>query len=57
MGGICMGIADDKINEYLNKVCSLIKNKDVHNDVKLELRDHLLGTVINFYQLFSLIGY
>lgn len=29
------------IDEYIEKVCSLIKNKDVHCDVKLELKDHL----------------
>lgn len=36
-----MGIADNKINEYLDKICSLIKNKDVHNDIRLELKDHI----------------
>jgi cell division protein FtsW (lipid II flippase) len=29
------------INEYIEKVCSLVKNKDVHSDIKLELEDHL----------------
>ncbi|WP_333861438.1 FtsW/RodA/SpoVE family cell cycle protein [Clostridium sp.] len=29
------------INEYIEKVCSLVKNKDVHSDIKLELKDHL----------------
>ena len=29
------------IDEYIEKVCSLVKNKDVHCDIKLELKDHL----------------
>lgn len=37
-----MGIdKDNKIKEYINKVCTLVKNKDVHSDIKLELTDHL----------------
>lgn len=36
-----MGIAENKINEYLDKVCSFIKNKDVHDNIKLELKDHI----------------
>lgn len=32
---------DTKIEEYITTVCSLIKNKDIHHDIKLELEDHL----------------
>jgi cell division protein FtsW (lipid II flippase) len=30
-----------KFEEYIETVCSLVKNKDVHHDIKLELTDHL----------------
>ena len=32
---------NNKIEEYIETVCSLVKNKDVHSDLKLELEDHL----------------
>lgn len=32
---------NNKVQEYINKVCMLIKNKDVHYDVTLELEDHI----------------
>jgi cell division protein FtsW (lipid II flippase) len=31
----------DEFQGYIETVCLLIKNKDVHNDIKLELEDHL----------------
>jgi cell division protein FtsW (lipid II flippase) len=37
-----MGVQEDsKIKEYITTVCSLVKNKDIHHDIKLELEDHL----------------
>lgn len=36
-----MGVEQNKINDYLDKVCSFIKNRDVHDDIKLELKDHI----------------
>lgn len=37
-----MGIdKNNNIEEYINTVCTLVKNKDVHPDIKLELKDHL----------------
>lgn len=37
-----MGVEkNNKIEEYIEQVCSLVKNKDVHQDIKLELEDHL----------------
>lgn len=32
---------NDKVKDYINKVCMLIKNKDVHYDINLELQDHI----------------
>ncbi|MEG0775408.1 FtsW/RodA/SpoVE family cell cycle protein, partial [Clostridium sp.] len=34
-------IENNKVEEYINKVCTLIKNKDVHYDINLELKDHI----------------
>ena len=36
-----MLMKNNKVQEYINKVCSLIKNKDVHYDINLELQDHM----------------
>lgn len=36
-----MTMENNKIQEYINKVCALIKNKDVHYDINLELKDHI----------------
>ncbi|ERI91532.1 cell cycle protein, FtsW/RodA/SpoVE family [Clostridiales bacterium oral taxon 876 str. F0540] len=36
-----MGLDNRKIEEYINNVCTLVKNKDAHSDIKLELKDHL----------------
>ena len=32
---------NNKIKEYIEEVCFLVKNKDVHYDINLELTDHL----------------
>ncbi len=34
-------LRNDKIQEYIEEVCSQIKNKEVHHEIKLELEDHL----------------
>lgn len=40
-----MGIKDNsKIKNYLDEVCSLIKCKDVHEDIRLELENHIIET-------------
>lgn len=36
-----MLMRNNEVQEYINKVCSLIKNKDVHYDINLELQDHM----------------
>ena len=36
-----MLMKNNEVQEYINKVCSLIKNKDVHYDINLELEDHM----------------
>lgn len=36
-----MLMKNNDVQEYINKVCSLIKNKDVHYDINLELQDHM----------------
>lgn len=36
-----MLMKNNDVQEYINKVCSLIKNKDVHYDITLELQDHM----------------
>lgn len=36
-----MGVNEDKINVYVEKVCSFVKNKEVHSQISLELKDHI----------------
>lgn len=36
-----MEIVDKKIKDYLDLVCSYIRNKDVHNEVSEELKEHI----------------
>lgn len=36
-----MLMKNNDVQEYINKVCSFIKNKDVHYDINLELQDHM----------------
>ncbi|EQB87649.1 cell division protein FtsW (lipid II flippase) [Clostridium punense] len=43
-----MSRENNKIQEYISSVCSLIKNKDVHYDISLELKDHI-ETLIEEY--------
>lgn len=35
-----MSTLNNKINNYINNVCSFIKNKRVHEEIKLELQSH-----------------
>lgn len=40
-----MGVKDNSlVNHYIEEVCSLIKCKDVHDDIKLELENHIIET-------------
>lgn len=43
-----MSIKEEKIQHYLNDICSLIKNKRVHNDVKIEISAHLKELETNY---------
>ncbi|MCH5138369.1 FtsW/RodA/SpoVE family cell cycle protein [Clostridiaceae bacterium UIB06] len=36
-----MGIRDSKIDEYINKICSRVRYKQAHNEIKEELLGHL----------------
>lgn len=36
-----MSLENNKIQNYINTVCELVKNKDVHYDIALELKDHI----------------
>ena len=36
-----MSSKEEKVNRYLNNICSLIKNKRVHEEIKSEIRAHL----------------
>lgn len=36
-----MGIRDSKIDTYINKICSHVKYKQAHNEIREELLDHL----------------
>jgi rod shape determining protein RodA len=36
-----MSLENNKIENYISTVCELVKNKDVHYDITLELKDHI----------------
>jgi len=36
-----MSLENNKIKDYISTVCELVKNKDVHYDISLELKDHI----------------
>jgi cell division protein FtsW (lipid II flippase) len=36
-----MSLENNKIENYISTVCELVKNKDVHYDIALELKDHI----------------
>ena len=44
-------IENNKINEYLNNVCKLIKNKKVHNEIKEELLDHINDIIEDYLEI------
>lgn len=35
-----MGIRDSKIDDYINKICSHVRCKQAHNEIREELLDH-----------------
>lgn len=36
-----MGVRKNKIDAYVEKVCSFVKNKEVHSQISLELQNHI----------------
>jgi cell division protein FtsW (lipid II flippase) len=43
MGGFIMGLnSNESIGEYIKNVCSLVKNKEAHEEITLELQNHIL---------------
>ena len=45
------GIENNKVNEYINNVCKLIKNKKVHNEIKEELLDHINDIIEDYLEI------
>ncbi|MGL5616407.1 MAG: FtsW/RodA/SpoVE family cell cycle protein [Sarcina sp.] len=43
-----MSLKEEKIQHYLNDICSLVKNKRVHNDIKTEISSHLKELETNY---------
>ena len=44
-------IENNKVNEYINKVCSLIKNKKVHPEIKEELLGHINDIIEDYLEI------
>lgn len=44
-------IENNKVNEYINNVCKLIKNKKVHNEIKEELLDHINDIIEDYLEI------
>ena len=42
---------NNKVNEYINDVCKLIKNKKVHNEIKEELLDHINDIIEDYLEI------
>lgn len=42
---------NNKVNEYINNVCKLIKNKKVHNEIKEELLDHINDIIDDYLEI------
>jgi hypothetical protein len=48
MGGSFMSVVgNEKVNEYIKEVCTLVKNKKVHKNIKEELLSHIDEIVEN----------
>lgn len=46
-----MDLNNSKINTYLDEICSLIKNKRVHTEVKNELLAHIKNLILHYKKL------
>ena len=44
-------IENNKVDEYINDVCKLIKNKKVHNEIKEELLDHINDIIEDYLEI------
>ncbi len=44
-------VENNKVNEYINKVCSLIKNKKVHLEIKEELLGHINDIIQDYLEI------
>ncbi len=44
-------IENNKVDEYINTVCKLIKNKKVHNEIKEELLDHINDIIEDYLEI------
>ena len=44
-------VENNKVNEYINKVCSLIKNKKVHTEIKEELLGHINDIIQDYLEI------
>ena len=44
-------LENNKVNEYINDICKLIKNKKVHNEIKEELLDHINDIIDDYLEI------
>lgn len=44
-------IENNKVDEYINDVCKLVKNKKVHNEIKEELLDHINDIIEDYLEI------
>lgn len=44
-------LENNKVNEYINDICKLIKNKKVHNEIKEELLDHINDIIEDYLEI------
>lgn len=44
-------IENTKVNEYINTICKLIKNKKAHNEIKEELLDHINDIIEDYLEI------
>lgn len=52
MGGKFMSkIENSKIINYINEVCSLVKNKKVHAEIRAELLCHINDTIEDYLEI------
>ena len=44
-------LENTKVNEYINTICKLVKNKKVHNEIKAELLDHINDIIEDYLEI------